>query len=215
MNALTEEVWAWHAVPTPRHPRVSTLLLGIVTILCQLGSGIESLASATPVTNLNAPCNIAPRSQEEIGMLLAAPDIATPAATTDGRTLPEGIPVSSETAIAIEDVVHTWLACQNVGQPLRAWALFSDGYLYRLLIRQGVPADGASAASTPETDANGGADLLEIRDQRQLPDGRFGATVVIAYPAVPVPKAFFFSFTEIDGRLLIDGILGEISFAVP
>jgi hypothetical protein len=30
-----------------------------------------------------------------------------------------------------------------------------------------------------------------------------------------MPKRFFFFFTEIDGRLVIDGILGEISFSVP
>jgi hypothetical protein len=30
-----------------------------------------------------------------------------------------------------------------------------------------------------------------------------------------MPKTFFFSFTAADGRLKIDGILGEISFALP
>jgi hypothetical protein len=32
---------------------------------------------------------------------------------------------------------------------------------------------------------------------------------------VPMPKRFFFFFTQVGGRLLIDGILGEISFSVP
>ena len=57
--------------------------------------------------------------------------------------------------------------------------------------------------------------MLEIRDQRVLPDGRLGATVIIEYASVPMPKRFFFYFAWIDGRLLIDGILGEISFSVP
>jgi hypothetical protein len=50
-----------------------------------------------------------------------------------------------------------------------------------------------------------------------LPDGRSGATVTISYPSVPMPKTFFFTFTRAgdSGNLLIDGILGEISFSVP
>jgi hypothetical protein len=30
-----------------------------------------------------------------------------------------------------------------------------------------------------------------------------------------MPKTFFFTFANVDGRWLIDGILGEISFSVP
>ena len=45
--------------------------------------------------------------------------------------------------------------------------------------------------------------------------GAIGATVTVSYPSVPMPKRFFFFFTQTDGRLLIDGILGEISFSVP
>ena len=213
--ARDAEVGARHAVPTPRPPRGAPRLLGIATIVCLLAAGTGLPTPATPVASANAPCTVTPRSAAEITALLANANIATPAPTTDGQTLPEGIPVSSETAAAIDSVVRTWLACQNAGAPLRAWALFSDGYLYRLLIRQGVPADIASAPSTPESDADGGAMLLEIRDARELPDGRLGATVVIAYPAVPMPKTFFFTFIEVDGRLFIDGVLGEISFAVP
>src|SRR5829696_1245268 len=52
-------------------------------------------------------------------------------------------------------------------------------------------------------------------DVALLPDGRFGATVIVSYSSVPMPKRFFFYFTQIGGRLLIDGILGEIWFSVP
>jgi hypothetical protein len=178
-------------------------------------SSIAESAPATPAPASAIVCDIAPRSREEIAALLANPDIATPAATTEGRTLPAGSPVSAATAAHIDRTVRTWLACQNAGAPLRAWALFSDGYLHRLLARQGMPALDEPPAATPAAGTDGGAELLEMRDVRELPDGRFGATVVIAYPAVPMPKTFFFFFTERDGRLLIDGILGEISFSVP
>jgi hypothetical protein len=142
--------------------------------------------------------------------------MATPPATTEGRTLPAGTPTDALSNQAIEDLVETWLACQNAGEPLRAWSLFSDGYLYRLLSRQGgVTHESYNALATPAPLSEDTATLIQIRDQRVLPDGRLGATVVIAYASVPMPKRFFFYFTQAGGRLLIDGILGEISFSVP
>ena len=140
-------------------------------------------------------------------------DIATPAATTGGTTLPTGTPADSVLAAEMEELLRRWLACQNAGDPLRAWSLFSDGYLHRLLSRQ--DGLGNDALATPVALTSGPAIIVEIRGERMLPDGRFGATVTIAYPSVPMPKTFFFFFTREADRLLIDGILGEISFSVP
>ena len=123
--------------------------------------------------------------------------------------------MDTETAAAMEHITRVWLACQNAGEPLRAWTLFSDGYLYRLLSRQGMSGAIGAVPATPGADSAGGASIVEIRGPRVLPDGRYGATVTIAYPSVPMPKTFFFFFAEIDGHLVIDGILGEISFSVP
>jgi hypothetical protein len=159
---------------------------------------------------------VAPRTSQEIAVLLADEDTATPTATTAGQTLPAGEPVATETVAAMEQIVQMWLACQNAGEPLRAWSLFSDGYLFRLLSRQGgLSGDAYRALATPAPVADEAAVVLKIAGERLLPDGRYGATVAISYPSVPMPKQFFFYFTEVDGRLLIDGILGEISFSVP
>jgi len=54
-----------------------------------------------------------------------------------------------------------------------------------------------------------------ISDIRLLPDGRLGATVTISYPTIPMPKRFFFYFVRHENGLLIDSVLGEISFSVP
>jgi hypothetical protein len=149
-------------------------------------------------------------------VLLANSTIATPAATTAGQTLPAGEPVAAETAAEMEQVVQMWLACQNAGEPLRAWSLFSDGYLFRLLSRQGGVSDESyRALATPAPVAAEAAVVLAIEGERLLPDGRYGATVTVSYPSVPMPKRFFFFLAQVDGRLLIDGILGEISFSVP
>jgi hypothetical protein len=177
-----------------------------------VGSGVQSSPVALPAED----CVIAPRTRQQIALLLADSDTATPAATTAGQTLPAGEPVAAETTAAMEQVIQTWLACQNAGEPLRAWSLFSDGYLFRLLLRQGgVSGDAYRALATPAPVASEPALVLAIEGERLLPDGRYGATVTVSYPSVPMPKRFFFYFTQVDGRLLIDGILGEISLSVP
>ena len=170
---------------------------------------------ATPTSVSTPACDLPARTLDEINSLVAV-GVATPTATTEGQTLPAGVPADAEMTANMERVVHLWLACQNAGEPLRGWSLFSDGYLSRLLSRQGgLSGDAYRALSTPASAATEAAVILAIDGERLLPDGRHGATVTIDYPSVPMPKRFFFFFTEIDGRLLIDGVLGEISFSVP
>ena len=209
-------VGARHAVPAPRRRGTALTLLCATLITWRIVTidGVAS-SSATPEADSMPTCDVVPRSREDIATLLATSSIATPAATTAGQVLPEGTPVSATTAAAIERTVQSWLACQNAGEPLRGWALFSDGYLYRLLSRQGMPELVATPPAARSEDARGGARLVEIRGARRLLDGRHGAIVTVTYPSVPMPKTFFFYFTEGDDRLLIDGILGEISFSVP
>ena len=79
----------------------------------------------------------------------------------------------------------------------------------------GLSGEAYRDLATPAPVAAEAAVVLVIEGERRLPDGRFGATVTVTYPSVPMPKQFFFFFTQTDGRLLIDGILGEISFSVP
>jgi hypothetical protein len=113
-------------------------------------------------------------------------------------------------------LINEWLACQNEGKLFSAWALFSDAYLYRLISRQ-PPLNAAlyDDWATPQATASATATLLETTGERRLADGRLGATVRISYASVPMPKQFFFYFVEQDGTLVIDSILGEISFSVP
>lgn len=173
-------------------------------------------ATATAGTSAATGCLARARGLDEISVLLSAPaGEGLPAPS--GTVVPEGTPADAATRDAIAAVVAEWLACQNAGEPLRAWGLFTDDYLRRLLLRQGAPTPaGYAALATPSPAApDARSTLLAIRDARMLPDGRAGATVTLAYPSVPTPKTFFFTFARVDGRWLIDGILGEITFAVP
>jgi hypothetical protein len=176
-------------------------------------------ALSVPTTPSPAPtpaCDLPARTPDEITALLASSEVATPAATTEGLTLPQGVPADADRAATMKRIVRLWLACQNAGEPLRGWSLFSDGYLYRLLSRQGgLSGEVYQALATPAPVADEAAIVLAIEGERLLPDGRYGATVTLEYPSVPMPKRFFFYFTVSDGRLVIDGILGEISFSVP
>jgi hypothetical protein len=180
-----------------------------------MATSISATTSASPA----APepiCNVPPRSYLDLTTLVARTDLTTPSATTGGQTLPPGMLAGASDANAIENTVRQWLACENAGEPLRAWSLFSDGYLYRLLSRENMTSEGNyQALATPSPSSSNPATLQSIEGERVLADGRLGAVVTIAYPSVPMPKRFFFSFTRSDDHLLIDGILGEISFSVP
>jgi len=173
-------------------------------------------APATPASVPAVACTAQPRSYDQFAALLADQSIATPAAATGGLTIPEGTPASAAETSAMEKLALEWLSCQNAGEQLRAWSLFSDGYLHRLLSRQGIlSAEAYVVLATPSPSDGPLATLHELRGTRHLPDGRMGATIVVAYPSVPMPKTFFVYFIEEDNELVIDGILGEISFSVP
>src|SRR5918997_1431676 len=85
---------------------------------------------ATPTSVSTPACDLPARTLDEINSLVAV-GVATPTATTEGQTLPAGVPADAEMTANMERVVHLWLACQNAGEPLRGWSLFSDGYLSR------------------------------------------------------------------------------------
>jgi hypothetical protein len=187
---------------------VAALLIALIA-----APAVAAASSATPVAG--PPCDAPLRSQGELSALFATPIPATPAPPPG--VVPGGTPADPQTEAALTATVAGWLACQNAGEPLRAWSWFTDAYLRRLLDRQGgvSPAAYAALAAPEPAGPNDQAAIAAIRDVRLLPDGRAGATVTLTYSAVPMPKTFFFTFANVDGRWLIDGILGEISFSVP
>lgn len=190
-------------------------------VICRVLLAAITLQAATNVeyqqaTAAGLPCDVAPRSYASITSLLEGSPPATPAATTLGETLERGNPTTLAERQAMRNLVEKWLTCQNEGKLFSAWALFSDAYLYRLISRQ-PPLTAAlyDDWATPQAAESASATLLEISGERRLDDGRLGATVRISYASVPMPKQFFFYFVEQNGTLLIDSILGEISFSVP
>lgn len=181
-----------------------------------------SNAAPTPDAPPAELCTTAPLAFDDLNVIIeagAATPVAGPTPSQAGRdgVVPAGTPAPPDVEDGIRAVVREYVACQNAGELLRAYALYTDDYLARLFIRQGVWARAAYdglATPMPNDDREPTA-ILDIRAVRVLPDGRVGATVTITYASIPMPKTFFFTFVPDGDGWKIDDILGEISFSVP
>jgi hypothetical protein len=189
------------------------LLLGTLVWLLV---AVTANAQATPTPDVPPAelCTVPAPSLDRLNAVILAPD-ASPVPTRTPGVVPAGEPADPATAAAVTAVVRELTACHNAGELLRAYGLYSDAYLRRLFNRQGgFTQTNDDSLATPQPAADRIA-ILAIENVRLLEDGIVGATVTMRYPDIPVRKTFFFTFITIDGRWLIDGILGEISFSVP
>lgn len=189
---------------------------GLISALFVLAAALLPAHVSAQGTPVPPACTTPPRSWEQIEQLIATP--APPEPERSG-TLPWGEQVSLEDLLAIRATVDQFIACSNTGEPLRVFGLYSDAYLQRLLARDRplIDAERYDSMATPvPAEAANGATLVEIRGARNiLATGQLGAIVTIAYPSVPEPKTFFFTFRYIDDDLRIDDILGELTFSLP
>jgi hypothetical protein len=195
------------------------------TFLVLAGSPSAAVAHAAATPTPDAPravlCTVAPLDFDELNALIergsSTPVAGAPSARAGrGGVVPAGTPASPDVEAAVRSIVREYVACQNAGELLRAYALYSDDYLARLFIRQGAWGRAAyDGLATPMPDDGPPTAILGIRDVRVLPDGRIGATVTISYASIPMPKTFFFTFARAGDGWAIDDILGEISFSVP
>lgn len=186
----------------------------VVSIAFALLAGwpLMSAAQSTP-TAVNG-CDVPPRSLAELVELATAP---IPSATPS-ISLTIGEPLNLDQLSLIQTTVHRFIDCSNAGEPLRVYALYSDRYLQQMLSLERPAIDQAryNALATPmPAQPSDTATLIDIAGGRRLADGRLGAEVTIAYPSIPMPKTFFFTFVVTQDGLLIDDILGELTFSLP
>lgn len=201
---------------------VCSLLLAVGVLVAIGPMPARAGSPATPDAPLPDLCTVAPLAFDDLNAIIergAATPAAGPTPAQAGRdgVVPAGTGVPADVENEIADVVREYVACQNAGELLRAYALYTDDYLARLFIRQGVwgrAAYDALATPMPDDDREPTA-ILGVRGVRLLPDGRVGATVTITYASIPMPKTFFFTFVRDGAGWAIDDILGEISFSVP
>ena len=201
---------ARHAVPL--RP-----LLVVLAAFIPVISGVGA-QDATPTPDVPPPelCQAVPPTFEELKAILVAP-AASPVAGWTRGTIPEGNPADPETIAGITSTLRELVACFNADEVLRAYGLYTAGYLKRIYSGQELLIRVAyDVLATPHAvDPDERSAILEIRDVRVFDDGSAGANVTIHYALIPVPKTFFFTFVQDGDRWLIDGALGEISFSVP
>lgn len=113
------------------------LAISLVTLLAILhitpAFAQESTPSASPEAS---QCTIEPRPVDFlVGIVTAEHPATTPTPIT---TVPTGPDVDDATRDAVLTVVYTLTACVNAGDYLRAFALFDDGYLRRIIDPDGL-----------------------------------------------------------------------------
>jgi hypothetical protein len=204
---------------TAARPYQCAVIIAAALLVWAGGNGVADDATPTPDVPPAALCTVEAPSFERLNAVVASPVAdRTPVATRTPGLVPEGVPAGAETVAAVREVVRELVGCYNAGELLRSYGLYTDDYLHRLFNRQGGftrAVYDSLATPEPRDDPSKDTAILEIKDARVLEDGSVGATVTLRYASIPMPKTFFFTFVRIDGRWLIDGILGEISFSVP
>ncbi|MGI8476397.1 MAG: hypothetical protein ACR2OO_08525 [Thermomicrobiales bacterium] len=181
-------------------------------------SAQKATPTAAPYVPSPGRCTAEPMRPGDMGRIVATPDATAPAAPAKPiGVLPKGTPADPQIAIAVAELIDQYVACFNRNDLGRVLALYSDAAIRRLdamgdALLLNFLADRASPTPFPAERWTG---IIDVRDVRIFPDGRAGATLSLHYPGIPVPKHFFMTFVAVDGRWLIDDVLGEISFSVP
>lgn len=183
------------------------LLFAFVCLLLAFSIAPAAASPVFPFAPDPAACLQEPISLDAASNLLATPT----AAATPMTRLPEGLPVSDIVAIEIERVIVEIFACLNGGEPLRSYTLYTDDYLRQIL----AGADLVALSTPLPLDPEERTTILEIRDLRELPDGRVSATVVLDPALIPVDKMFVFIMIENNGAWLVDDVLDELEFSLP
>lgn len=181
-------------------------------------AGMVTVASpAASVTTADlVACTVEPRQLTDVTQLVRwvvegipkDAEFITPTATANavpsGPALPTGAPASAEMTAEVNRVFLMYTACKSDGDYLRAYALFTDDGIARMLAPAGVP-DILAISHLSQTPASSKGMVVRIHSYftrvEVLPDGR-----VVGYqPESSNPEGYVI-FKQIDGRWLIDEV---------
>jgi hypothetical protein len=180
---------------------------GVLLLVTFLAIAPVSSADGAAFDADPARCNVEPRTLDELGRILS---LATP--TTPGERPETGNPVhpDSESGRAVIATIETLFACLNAGDRLRAYALYTDGYLATIL----QPADLSTVATPYPNDPDELTRIVDIT-LRSLPGECIAANVVLDPALIPVDKIFEFILVPVEGQWKIDAVINEIDFSLP
>jgi len=185
------------------------MLLGLTAAMAPVRAWAgQETATAVPEAPSADECTIEPR---RLPLDLETPVAGTEAAAspdvaqgTPTAAVPPG-PVDDDTLDAITDTVRQAIACQNAGEVLREFALYTDAFLVRYFASPDALSerDVATAAADPApVAAEEQLAFVELRDARRLDDGRVRAVVVTEGTEGTFTDRL--TFAEVDDRWLID-----------
>lgn len=185
------------------------VLMSLVAATPHQAVARQETATALPAVPSPDECTVDPR---RLPLDLETPEASTEAAASPSAAdetstaAPAPGPVDDDTVDAITDTVRQAIACQNAGEVLREFALYTDAFLVRYfdspdaLSEQDVAT--VAAADPAPVAAEEQLALVELRDARRLDDGRVRAVVVTEGTEGPFTDRL--TFAEIDDRWLID-----------
>jgi hypothetical protein len=172
----------------------------------------------------NAPgaegCTVAPRTLADIRAIAPDPGgtpVFAAGAPTPLASPPAGVAADATTIQGVTATMEQLVACSNGGELLRQLALYSDARIRRAYPTGPTAALEAMAATPIAVSEVQRVALLDIRDVRQLADGRVAATVTIDNPAMhydgpatpginPQRQVAQLIFIQRDGHWLIDDV---------
>jgi hypothetical protein len=190
------------------------LLLTVLCLLVVAGTRVISAQEASPVAVVT--CDVEPRTVDELLGLWYADDgsqisaAASPEAdSADSGTIaiPIGEPADDATAAAISAVAHEVFACFDTGDPLKAYALFTDDLATVFGPEPGTPIEDAEAFLTsPDVEEESGvSEIIAVTNVMQLADGRVGAFAVDRTDGVDTLA--YVIFAQDGERWLIDEVI--------
>jgi len=173
---------------------------------------------ATPAPDFVTPdpseCTVTPRTVDDLRSFLATatPEAATPAeviASPTAFVVPEGTPADAETVAAVTATVREVTACLNANAFRQVFALYTDAYMARSFVEQGIAPEAVELFATPLPAMSADEwQSFAVQDVVVLPDGRVGARV-LGHSQIGDGSDFeqYFLFREENGRYFVDDII--------
>jgi len=161
--------------------RGSAALVAILAALVVASGSRAQESASTPastpvVTTDPTSCTVTPRPLSFLATIVEAPPPETTPAPLE--SIPDGPPVDDATRAEVTATVTMLIACVNAGDVLRAFALYEDAYLARLVdpeqamtaeIANEIVVSFATATAVPAEDQT---TLVGLPVVRSMADGR-------------------------------------------
>ena len=154
-----------------------------------------------------AHCIIEPRTLADLERLVTS---RTPRLATERPKSGESIDPDSEIGKTVTSTLEMLFACLNAGDRMRAYAIYTDAYLARIL----QPGDLPVIATPQPGDPDEYTQIVAI-DLHALDDGGVIAKVTLDPALIPVHKIFEFVMVPVDDGWRIDQVIDEINFSLP